>query len=216
MPDEITQEGFDLVTADLVADAEARGYARAVAALRDERRYELWCEQDMAAGGSHSWPHFAHAPRFADYLEDIAGIVRPPRCTTNRRWYPNLADATRGRRVHYECVLPPHDEDVWHQTGSGMRWQFRPYDDEPGIVYNSNVDPGSPLAVPGCTCPWNNELRPAADVRHHVNCPTLARGHHPDDGCNSADGVVHGGHRDDLLTPTTTKETTADGNNTTG
>lgn len=40
----------------------------------------------------------------------------------------------------------------------------------------------SPLAMPGCTCPWNNGYRPTV-LGHHVSCPVLGPGHHPGDGC---------------------------------
>ena len=39
----------------------------------------------------------------------------------------------------------------------------------------------NPLAIPRCTCPLNNGYN--RDYGHHVNCPTLAPGHSPDDVC---------------------------------
>ncbi len=40
----------------------------------------------------------------------------------------------------------------------------------------------NPLAVPGCTCPWNNGLL-RSPLGHHVSCPVLSPGHTPGDGC---------------------------------
>jgi hypothetical protein len=67
----------DLIAAE--ARGYTRGYARAVAALRDRERYEAWVVEDMrrplrADGAKSGWPYAHHAPRFADYLEETADV----------------------------------------------------------------------------------------------------------------------------------------------
>lgn len=66
---------------DEAADAERRGYERAIEVLRDEKAYAAWMDADIAAtlrtGQSprRSWPFPMHAAGFADYLESVASSL---------------------------------------------------------------------------------------------------------------------------------------------
>jgi len=65
-----------------------------------------------------------------------------------------------------------------------------------GAYQSSPSEPANPLAMPGCTCPWNNGYR-LSPLGHHVSCPTLGSGHTPDDACDAVNRLPYGmGHLD--------------------
>ena len=57
------------LTGELVAAAEARGYARAVAALRDGARFTAWDTAKRRADTPRAWVQPYHRETLARYLE---------------------------------------------------------------------------------------------------------------------------------------------------